>query len=91
MAGVIFTLTIVALGLAVAAFLIGFHIGKGVGLTRKREVKAAREQLANLSGQLSHIESLAMENPDSFVMSLDILRVTRRPTGLKINPTFDQN
>ena len=77
MAGVIFTLTIVALGLAVAAFLVGHRIGKGLDFTRKREVKAVRRQLAKLAGQVGRIEALALDNPDNFVLSSEILRITR--------------
>lgn len=78
MAAAIFSLTVVALAGIVGAFLLGHRVGKGVDVTRKREVKAARLQLATVCGHLDRIENLALDNGvDGFVLSTDILKITR--------------
>lgn len=77
-----FTIILVSLAAVVGAFVLGHRVGKGVDITRKREVKAARLQLANVCGQLGRIESLALDNTDGFVLSVDILKITRtEPKG----------
>lgn len=77
MAAAIFTITLVSLAAVIGAFVLGLRIGKDVDITRKREVKAARLQLATVCGQLGRIETLALDNADGFVLSSDIMKITR--------------
>lgn len=77
MAAAIFSLTVVGLALSIGTFLLGLRIGKGVEVTRKREIKAARLQLAVTCGQLRRIETLALDNSDGLVLSSQILKITR--------------
>lgn len=72
-----FSLVVVALAAIAGAFLLGHRVGKGTDITRKRDVKTARLQLARLCGQLGRIETLALDNVDGFVLSTDILKITR--------------
>jgi hypothetical protein len=81
-AAAIFIITVAGLALSIGAFLLGLRIGKGVEVTRKREVKAARLQLAVVCGQLGRVETLALDNSDGIVLSTQILKITRtNPEG----------
>lgn len=66
---------IIVLTLATLAFLI-FADRKNEPV-RRRDLKKAQAELAEVRAVLREIEDHAVANPDGFVLNADILRITR--------------
>lgn len=60
----------------------GYQLGLITSGHRRRELKAARKQLAALRNALHAVEDLALDNPDGFVLHAELLKITRSTTRI---------